>query len=162
MRIAVSGTHCMGKSTLIEDFIKRHPHYKHEDEPYNKLLEEKAMEALLEPSLEGLLEELDYSLNLLNDNANEQNIIFDRCPVDFIAYALCTLDRDSINIHESEISERFPEIQEALDHLDLIVFLPISRENSIVYTEDNPAYRKAADHYFKKIYREDMFDLLPS
>lgn len=26
MRIAVSGTHFIGKSTLIEDFIKQHPH----------------------------------------------------------------------------------------------------------------------------------------
>jgi hypothetical protein len=42
-----------------------------------------------------------------------------------------------------------------LEHIDLIVFLPISNENSIEYTEENSAYRKLADKFFKKIYRDD-------
>ncbi len=144
MRIAVSGTHFIGKSTLIEDFIKAHPDYKYEIEPYYKLQDEKSMELSLESSLDSLLEQLDYSINQLNECANERNIIFDRCPVDFLAYAMCALDQDSIDINDSEVSERFPEIKEALNHLDLIVFLPMTKENSIEYTEENPAYRKAA------------------
>ena len=40
MRIAVSGTHFIGKSTLIEDFIKRHPQYKCALEPYYQLQNE--------------------------------------------------------------------------------------------------------------------------
>lgn len=45
--------------------------------------------------------------------------------------------------------------------LDLILFLLITKENSIEYTEENPAYRKAADKYFKKIYRDDACDIFP-
>ncbi|WP_267256389.1 hypothetical protein [Coxiella endosymbiont of Ornithodoros maritimus] len=45
MQIAVSSTHFMDKSTLIEDFIKKHPDYKAEIEPYYKLQDE--MMALL-------------------------------------------------------------------------------------------------------------------
>ena len=161
MRIAVSGTHFMGKSTLIEDFIKKHPNYKCEIEPYYKLQDEKTMELSLEPSLDSLLEQLDYSIEQLNQHANEHHIIFDRCPIDFIAYAMCAPDHDSVDINDSEISERFPEVKEALNNLDLIVFLPITKENSIVYTEENPAYRKAADKYFKKIYRDDICDIFP-
>lgn len=59
MRIAVSGTHFIGKSTLIQDFIKAHPDYKCEIESYYKLQDEKIMELSLEPSLESLLEQLD-------------------------------------------------------------------------------------------------------
>ena len=33
MRIVVSGSHCSGKSTLIEDFVAAHPEYVHEPEP---------------------------------------------------------------------------------------------------------------------------------
>jgi hypothetical protein len=161
MRIAVSGTHFIGKSTLIKDFIKKHPDYRCEIEPYYKLQDEKTMELSLEPSLDSLLEQLDYSINQLNDCANEKNIIFDRCPVDFLAYALCALDQDFIDIHDSEVSERFPEIKEALNYLDLIVFLPITKENPIEYTEENPTYRKAADKFFKKIYRDDIYDIFP-
>lgn len=161
MHIAVSGTHFIGKSTLIEDFIKNHPDYKCEIEPYYKLQDEKTMELSLEPSLDSLIEQLDYSVNQLNKCANESNIIFDRCPVDFIAYAMCVTDQDFIDINDTEISERLPEVKEALNNLNLIVFLPITKENSIEYTEENPAYRKAADKYFKKIYRDDICDIFP-
>jgi hypothetical protein len=67
MHIAVSGTHFIGKSTLIEHFIKRHPNYKSEIEPYYNLENEKSMELSLEPSVDSLLEQLDYSINQLLD-----------------------------------------------------------------------------------------------
>lgn len=161
MRIAVSGTHFIGKSTLIEDFIKIHSDYKYEIEPYYKLQDEKSMELSLEPSLDSLLEQLDYSVGQINKLSNERNVIFDRCPVDFIAYAMCVTDQDSIDINDSEVSERFPEVKEALNNLDLIVFLPITKENFIEYTEENPAYRKKADKYFKKLYRDEICDIFP-
>lgn len=158
MRIAVSGTHFMGKSTLIEDFINKHPDYKSDIEPYYKLQDEKSMELSLEPSLDSLLEQLDYSIEQLNNNSNEHNIIFDRCPIDFIAYAMCD---ESIDLNRSVISEKFPEVKEALNNLDLIIFLPITKEHLIEYTEENPAYRKLADKCFKKIYRDDLYDIFP-
>lgn len=161
MRIAVSGTHFIGKSTLIADFINKHPNYKCEKEPYYKLQEEKAMELSLDPSLDSLLEQLDYSIEQINQSGKERNIIFDRCPVDFIAYSMINLEADDIHINDSEVAERFPEIKAALDTLDLILFLPITKENSIMYTEENPGYRKAADKYFKKIYRDEICDIFP-
>src|SRR5438067_390817 len=97
MHIAVSGTHFMGKSTLIDDFIKAHPEYKCEIEPYYKLQDEKSMELSLEPTLDSLLEQLDYSIEQLNKCANKQNVIFDRCPIDFIAYSMYIADQDLID-----------------------------------------------------------------
>lgn len=161
MRIAVSGTHFMGKSTLINDFIKAHPDYRSEIEPYYKLQDEQSMELSLEPSLDSLLEQLDYSIEQLHNQADTSNIIFDRCPVDFIAYAMCVTDQDYIDINDSEISERFPDVKETLDHLDLIVFLPMTKEHVIEYPEENPVYRKLADRCFKKIYRDDICDIFP-
>ena len=119
------------------------------------------MELSLEPSLDSLLEQLDYSIEQLNQTVNEKNVIFDRCPIDFIAYSMINLEQDSIDINDSEIGERFSEIKTALNTLDLILFLPITKENSIKYTEENPAYRKAADKYFKKIYRDEVCDIFP-
>jgi hypothetical protein len=34
MRLAVSGSHGVGKTTLIEDFVAAHPGYAREEEPY--------------------------------------------------------------------------------------------------------------------------------
>lgn len=161
MRIAISGTHFMGKSTLINDFIKAHPDYKSEDEPYYKLQDEKVMELSLEPSLDSLIEQLDFSIKQLNQCENDLNVIFDRCPVDFIAYAMCVTNQDSIDINDSEISDSFSEVKEALNNLDLIVFLPMTKEHIIEYSEENPVYRKLADKCFKKIYRDDICDIFP-
>lgn len=162
MRIVVSGTHFIGKSTLIADFLKASPQYQSEIEPYYKLQDEQDMELSLEPSLDSLLEQLDYSIKQINALSKEPNVIFDRCPVDFIPYAKCAMDQDDIDLDDTEVSERFLEVKEALNHLDLIVFVPINKENAIEYTEENPAYRKAADKCFKKIYRDDLFDIFPS
>lgn len=162
MRIAVSGTHIMGKTTLIQDFIKVHSEYRHEIEPYYKLQDEESVELALEPSLDNLLEQLDYSIDQLNQYANESNIIFDRCPIDYIAYSMCAIEQDLIDINDTEIAERFQAVKEALDSLNIIIFLPITKEHSIEYTEENSAYRKAADRYFKKIYRDDILDIFPS
>lgn len=161
MRIAISGTHFIGKTTLVEDFIKKHPHYRLEIEPYYKLQGEEAIELSLEPSLESLTMQLDTSINQLNEYANEKNVIFDRCPIDFLAYAKCTLDQNSLDLYDDEISERFPTIKKALNSLDIIVFLPISNKNLIEYTEENSAYRKAADKCFKQIYRDEIYDIFP-
>jgi len=73
----------------------------------------------------------------------------------------CVTDQDAIDINNTEVSERFQEVKDALTNLDLVVFLPITQENSIEYTEENPAYRKAADQWFKKIYRDDILDIFP-
>ena len=161
MRIAISGTHFMGKSTFIEDFIEKYPSYKHEAEPYYRFQEEISTGLSLEPCLDSFLEQLDYSINQLNECATEQNVIFDRCPVDFLAYIMCELDKESIDINDSEVSERFADVKAALNHLDLIIFLPITKEHPIEYTEENSAYRKAADKCFKKLYRDDACDIFP-
>lgn len=37
MRIAVSGSHSLGKSTLVDDWVARHPQFTREEEPYRAL-----------------------------------------------------------------------------------------------------------------------------
>jgi len=56
MRIAVSGAHFIGKSTLIEDFIAKRPSYRYEVEPYYKLQDEESTEMSLKPCLDSFLE----------------------------------------------------------------------------------------------------------
>ena len=40
MRIAVSGSHSVGKSTLIAGFLSRHPEYAHEPEAFEVLADD--------------------------------------------------------------------------------------------------------------------------
>lgn len=57
----------------------------------------------------------------------------------------------------------FPEIKEALKSLDLIIFLPITKEHPIIGSDpEDEVCRKTVDALLKKIYREDLFDFFPS
>jgi hypothetical protein len=163
MRIAISGTHFIGKSTFIDDFIRVYPDYIHETEPYYQLQDKHNIEFSEDPTLECLLDQLDYSLLRLNELSNQPDVIFDRCPIDFLAYAMYAVKQIGITIQDSIISERFSDIQETLENLDLIVFLPIiqERETDFITSEDG-AYRKAIDKCFKKIYRDEIYDIFPS
>ncbi len=161
MRIAMSGTHYMGKSTLISDFCKQHIEYQTIEEPYYLLQELQNVDLALIPSLDNLMDELNLSLEQLDENKNEQNIIFDRCPIDYLVYASVILNYDNIDILDSEWSDKFEDIKQSLNHLDIIIFLPISTQHLIDYPEDNPAYRLDSDQQFKLVYREDQFDIFP-
>ncbi|HEX2061204.1 MAG TPA: hypothetical protein VHK90_10720, partial [Thermoanaerobaculia bacterium] len=88
MRIAISGTHCSGKSTLIEDFLAAHPGYLHEPEPYEWL--DDALAA--EPSADDFYRQLEISVDRLRGHPRGANVIAERSPVDFLAYLLALVD----------------------------------------------------------------------
>jgi len=37
MRIAISGSHSLGKSTVVNDWVAAHPEFRREEEPYRAL-----------------------------------------------------------------------------------------------------------------------------
>ncbi len=163
MRIAISGTHCMGKTTFIKDFLNIYPEYVYEEEPYYQLQEKHGIEFSEDPSLEDFIEQLDYSLERLNFYATEANVIFERCPIDFVAYAMYLAHQEGLDLKDTRVSEMFLEIKEALENLDLIIFLPMTKEHPIICPEsEDESYRKTVDGVLKKIYRDDLFDFFPT
>ena len=68
-----------------------------------------------------------------------------------------------MTLEDTHVSEMFPEIKEALKNLDLIIFLPMTKEHLIICPESKDgAYRKTVDGVLKKIYRDDLFDFFPN
>src|SRR6478672_9426616 len=115
MRIAVSGTHGVGKSTLIDAFLRRHPEFAHEPEPYAVMVEDLGEEFSAEPCVEDFRRQLKFNIERLQ-NACE-SVIFERCPIDFLAY---------IHSLEPQSAEALVEsTTEAMRQLDLIVYLPL-------------------------------------
>lgn len=147
MRIAVSGSHCTGKSTLIDEFLLAHPDFIHEPEPYTMLVEEPGEEFSAEPCVEDFLRQLEFNVERLSQHTRGTRVIYERCPIDFLAYIEC-LTRVSTALVE--------KVTAAIQHLDLIVYLPI--DNSIEVDEDEfPKLRKAVDRRLSVIYREEEF-----
>jgi len=143
MRIAVSGTHCMGKTTFIEDFVAKYSDYKYIDEAYYHLQYDEEMELSLEPSLDNVLAQLDVSIAQLQEYKDQSNVIFDRLPIDCIAYGMCALLSQQMDVHNNALIERFADVKATLDSLDLILFLPLLQESPPLNTHNaHPAAKE--------------------
>jgi len=151
MRIAVSGSHCTGKSTLVEEFLRVHHGFVHEPEPYTVLVEEFGEEFSAEPCVEDFLRQLEFNIDRLQQYDRGARVIYERCPIDFLAYIECLSRTD-----QTPVTSR---VLEAIQHLDLIVYLPI--EDTIdVSHEEFPKLRKAVDRRLGDIYREDDLEII--
>jgi len=147
MRIAVSGTHGVGKSTLIDEFLQKHPEFVHEPEPYTVLVEDWGEEFSAEPCVEDFLRQLEFNIERLNQHAANENVIYERSPVDFLAY---------IHVLDPQAAETLLEsVSDAMQHLDLIVYLPLEST-----TDDFPKLQRAVDRRLCSIFREDKFEII--
>jgi len=151
MRIAISGTHFSGKSTLVEALSEALPQYMTVDEPY-QLLQEEGYEFADLPSIEDFELQLERSIESLEEKA--LNIIFDRCPADILGYLLSHTDVESF-----DLKQWLPRVQTAIRNLDLLVFLPIEVPDRIVLPlSQDAAYRQHVDEKLKEIILENSFD----
>lgn len=160
MRIAVSGTHAMGKSTLAEDFVENHPEFVLEVEPYHVLQEQFGIDLTEEPTQESFIAQLEYSLKRTNAYEKKDNVIFDRCPIDYIAYLMYVSQRDFGSPALPHLSGLLREAAKSVARLELIVFLPMVDQQAIARRPDEDEnFRLEVDHFFKEIYREDSYGL---
>ncbi|MFE5285054.1 AAA family ATPase [Nocardia sp. NPDC056611] len=118
MRIGVSGPHGTGKTTLVHELCSRFDELTPIEEPY-VLLEEEGYDFEYPPSRADYRAQLTRSIQLLN--SEPAGSVFDRTPVDFLAYLSAT----GLDI-ESAVSTS--AIHNALATLDLLVLVPITPE----------------------------------
>ena len=153
MRIAVSGTHCTGKSTLIEEFLQAHPDFAHEPEPYTVLSEDFGEEFSAEPCVEDFHRQLEFNIQRLQEHARGERVIYERCPIDFLAYI------DALDSQAAQSSLGL--VSDAIQNLDLIVYLPL--DGTIDVPEDEyPKLREAVDRRLSAIINDDEFGIIGS
>ena len=125
MRIAVSGSHCSGKTTLVEAFLAKHPEYVHEPEPYEWLSDFSS-----EPSAADFWQQLELSVERLSSHSPGSNVIAERSPLDFVAYleALRNLGRENTS---SLLPAALDLAARGMNHVDLLVVLPLNDDDGI-------------------------------
>lgn len=169
MRIAISGSHSLGKSTVVNDWVARHSHFKREEEPYRALGLHGPYEILFRDASTRLQNgiQLYYNISRVHRYADSSSeVIFDRSPVDYIAYSQYTADQRSTDIDDAFVESMVPVARESLDHLDILAFVPKSEDWPVEMEEDgirpvDHAYRNEVDAIFKQIYREGRFGVMP-
>jgi predicted ATPase len=146
MRIAFSGTHRAGKSTLLDAVAERLPAYRAVDEPY-RLLEEEGYEASDPPAVEDYVAQLRRSIAELADAGRD--VLFDRCPADLVAYLRATGGDD-------EADDWLDEVRAAMATLDLVVFVPIEAPDRIdVAASEDRTLRRDVDEILHGLLLDD-------
>jgi len=151
MRIAVSGAHRTGKTTLVEELCHALPAYVAVDEPYH-LLEEEGHEFAAMPCLGDFELQLARSIESIFEDGEDR--IFDRCPADILAYLITHRESDGFDV------ERWlPRVRRAMERLDLIVFVPIEQPDRVtVSAADHAALRRIVDEEIREIVLEDRWE----
>ncbi|WP_216914353.1 AAA family ATPase [Nocardia noduli] len=150
MRIGVSEPHGTGKTTLVEALCGRLTDHLCVDEPY-VLLEEEGYEFEYPPSLADYRAQLSRSLQSLR--APAPRVVFDRTPLDFLAY----LAAYGVDV-EAEIDTSV--LRAAFARLDLLVIVPITADTERrLPTAEMPELRRAVDDVMLDLVYTDLSPL---
>ena len=149
MRIAISGTHGVGKSTLIDEFLRTQPEFTYEPEPYTVLVEDFGEEFAAEPQVEDFRRQLEFNIARVKQHKRGERVIYERCPADFLAY---------IDALEPQSAEALLDpVTDAMQDLDLIVFLPLDANST---EAEYPKLRKAVDRRLHSMLIDDELGII--
>jgi hypothetical protein len=157
MRVAVSGTHCSGKSTLIDAFLSAHADYLFEPEPYEVLNDVYGEGFGAEPSADDFFRQLEYHVERLHQYRPGDRVIFERSPADFVAYLLALEDLRRDTADAELTKQAISAAVNAVALLDLIVYVPAS--DVPAPESEDPKLRRAVDVRLEQILLEDVIGL---
>ena len=158
MRVAISGSHGTGKSTLIAAFVDLRPEFRYEPEAYEALADDIPLTASEGPSPEGLQSLLDYTIAAISSHGSEASVVFERSPIDYLAYAAACRDVWSGPTTREFLAAAVPAVRASLRHLDLIALLPVSDAIRARPDEDE-RFRKRVDDRLRRALIDDDYDL---
>ncbi len=154
MRIAVSGTACSGKSTLVKNILAVWSNYKTPSKTYRDLIKEKNLPHSSATSIDTQWDILNFMIDQLQETNKNSNIIFDRCPLDNLAYTLWAHDHEVEGFTKEYVDKAIRLTRESMRHLDIIFLLKY--DPSIKIEEDD--LRDTDVNYIKEI--DEIFDAL--
>ncbi len=151
MRIALTGSHRTGKSSLLRALVEARPGLSATIEPYYHL-ERLGYTFLIVLSLDDFVEQLESSLRMLE--APTEDVVFDRCPLDFLGYIVCHRTAKHF-----AFEEWIPRIQESLRTLDLLVRVPIETPDRIAVplSAEETGLRKSVDRAIHELLGTSVF-----
>ena len=151
MRIAISGSHRVGKTTLAEALAEALPKHDLIPEPYYQL-EEEGYEFEEMPSIEDFERQLERSIQSIRESGT--NVVFDRCPLDILGYLLTHRDANAF-----VVEDWMPRVRDAIVVLDLIVFVPIEDPDRVAIPHSEAGLRADVDDVLREIVEEDAYQL---
>lgn len=165
MRIAVSGTANMGKSTFISDVVNKHPEYQSPKSTYRNIILDNKLKINKEANVIGqsmIFNKLVEELLLTN---KDDNIIFDRCVFDAYIYSQWSYFNNPNTDIDSTFLTLQLEMAKYYSYLyDAVIFIPMAMDGSdpVIIKDDfrdvDESYRIEVDELFNQLYSKLIID----
>lgn len=157
MRIAFSGTANTGKSTLINNFLTVWTGYNTPERTYRDLIKEKNLEHSSNTNTTTQWEVLNFMIDQLQSYDKKSKVVFDRCPLDNLAYTLWAHDKGVEGFDKQFVDKCISLTRESMRYIDIIFLLEYSE--SIKIEEDglrdtNKDFIKEIDNIFKALFAQ--------
>jgi predicted ATPase len=148
-KVAISGTACQGKSTLIKDMIARWPQMSTPEKTYRDVIKEKNLTINKEGSAQNQEIILNALVDQLMTNYGKKKIIFDRCPLDNLIYSMWLNAKYPEKVPDSFIEKSITIVRESLKMLDCIFFIPLTTAHKVPIVPDQ--LRETSEEYIQEI-----------
>lgn len=154
MRIAISGTANMGKSTLISDMIATWPSYTTETFTYRSNLKDKNHSSKTNKDTQWDI--LNQIVDGMGKYKKGDKVVFDRCSLDNLVYTMWAYQKQTSDIDKDFVDKCIPIVKNSLKNLDMIIFLPITKAAPVAIVDNgtrevDPVYIKEIDNLFKAL-----------
>jgi hypothetical protein len=153
MRIAISGTANVGKSTIVDDFLKRWPAFKTTTGSYRDKLKKGKHSSNTTIDVQKNI--LDWLAEEVQKHSPEDNVIFDRCPLDNLVYTLWGVHNGKIP--SSFADECIPIVRESMRFIDIVFWVPFDPSIPIINDgtrEADEGYIREIDAFFQVMYED--------
>ena len=151
MRVAISGSHLVGKTTLAGALADALPSHELVPEPYY-LLAEDGYEFGEMPSIDDFERQLERSFQCIEDSGPD--VVFDRCPLDLLGYLITARDAEAFRL-----DDWLPRVRASVAKLDLVVFVPIEEPDHVAVPRSQARLRAEVDSVLRDIIVDDVYEL---
>ncbi len=156
MKILITGTSCVGKTTFINDFLKQWPMYKAPKRSYRQAAKATDIKLNRDGDIEGQRAIQKILYDQIEETKNEKYVIYDRGPLDNLVYSIWLNAKGKGNVDDLYIEQAIVKAKKISSVYDIIFFIPVLKEYPVEVVPDeqrdtNPEFRTEVDNLFKGI-----------
>tara|TARA_R110000824_G_scaffold78371_1_gene197856 strand:+ start:966 stop:1724 length:759 start_codon:yes stop_codon:yes gene_type:complete len=157
MRIAVSGTGNSGKTTLVKSFLYTWTNYISPERTYRNIIEEKDLQHSSNTTTQTQSEILNFMIDQLQESDREDNIIYDRCPLDNIVYSMWCNEKNIKDFTKKHLTKQIALMKESMRSIDLIFLCRFDPKQAIEddgFRDTDKDFITEVDNIFYSLYRQ--------
>jgi predicted ATPase len=157
MRIAFSGTGNSGKTTLVNSFLYTWKGYTTPEKTYREVLEEEKLPHSSKTTTKTQEKILNFMIEQIQAAEKDSNIIFDRCPLDNIAYSMWCNDKNVKGFTNSYLTKQIKLMKESMRFLDIIFLCRFNESQAVQddgFRDTDKDFIQEVDNIFHSLYQQ--------